>query len=130
LNHRGAEAPRDQLTEAVIGGAIEVHKAIGPGLLESAYRVCLVHELRLRGLSVKEEVELPVVYKGLNLNVGYRIDVVVEEKLIVELKAVEKILPVHGAQILTYMKLANIRTGLLINFLAPVIKEGIKRFRL
>jgi len=107
--------------------AIEVHRHLGPGLLESAYEECLCHELHLRGLDFKRQVELPVLYKGLSLDCGYKIDLVVQEEVILELKSVEKRLPVHQAQLLTYMKLANKRVGLLINFNVPLLTRGIVR---
>jgi len=117
----------DSLTERVIGAAIEVHRALGPGLLESAYQECLCHELHLLGLSFEREVPLPVVYKGVRLDCGYRLDLVVEGRVIVELKTVERLLPIHEAQLLTYLRLAQIHTGLLLNFNAPVLRDGIKR---
>jgi GxxExxY protein len=118
----------DRLSNQVIGCAIEVHKVLGPGLLESAYEQCLVHELTLAGLGVKKQYSLSVVYKGVKLDCGYRIDVLVENTLIVELKCVESIQKIHEAQLLTYMKLANKKTGLLINFHVDLLKHGIKRF--
>lgn len=117
----------EQLTEAIIGAAIEVHRELGPGLLESAYEECLCHELALRGLSFKRQVELPVVYKGIRLDCGYRIDLIVEDRVVVELKTVEKLLPVHEAQLLTYLRLSGKRVGLLINFYSPVLRNSIKR---
>ncbi len=117
----------EQLTEAIIGAAIEVHSELGPGLLESAYEECLCHELMLRGLSFKRQVELPVVYKGIKLDCGYRIDIIVEDRVVLELKTVEKLLPVHEAQLLTYLKLSGKRVGLLINFYSAVIRNSIKR---
>ncbi len=117
----------DPLTRAVIGAAIEVHRALGPGLLESAYEACLVHELVTLGFSVVRQVELPVEFKGLRVDAGYRIDLIVEGKLVVEVKAVEKVLPVHEAQLLTYLKLSKIKTGLLINFHVRQLKDGITR---
>jgi GxxExxY protein len=127
MNHRGTETQRDELTENVIGAAIEVHKQLGPGLLESAYQICLCHELKLKNIGYKSEVPLPVEYKGIKLDCGYRMDLVIENQLIVELKTAERILPVHEAQLLTYMKLANTGKGLLLNFHTPVLKQGIKR---
>jgi GxxExxY protein len=118
----------DPLSNRVIGCAIEVHRILGPGLLESTYEQCLAHELSHAGLEFKMQYALPVQYKGLKLDCGYRVDVVVEERLILELKCVDQILPVHQAQLLTYMKLAKIQTGLLINFNLTHLKEGIKRF--
>jgi GxxExxY protein len=128
LNHRETETQRiNSITERIIGAAIEVHRALGPGLLESAYLVCLLHELGLIGLKYRSEVSLPVVYKGVRLDGGYRIDVIVEETVIVELKAVEKLLPVHDAQLITYLKLTGLPVGLLINFNVPLLKAGIRR---
>lgn len=128
MNRRGAEARREnEITESVIGAAIEVHRALGPGLLESAYEECSCHELSLRGLSFRRQVDLPVCYKGVKLDCGYRMDVVVDDLVILELKTVEKILPIHQAQLLTYLKLYHRSVGLLINFNVPVLKDGIKR---
>ncbi|MBX3267198.1 MAG: GxxExxY protein [Acidobacteria bacterium] len=117
----------DQITEKIIGSAIAVHKALGPGSLESAYEECLCFELAEAGLEFKRQVALPVVYKGVKLDCGYRMDVVVEESVIIEIKAVERIVPVHEAQLLSYLKLAGIKVGLLLNFHVPVLKSGIKR---
>lgn len=117
----------DPVTAAVIGAAIEVHKALGPGLLESAYGACLAAELRERSVSFEQEVPLPVRFKGHTLEIGYRLDFVVQEQVIVELKAIEKIMPVHEAQLLTYLKLSSLRTGLLLNFNAPYMRDGIVR---
>jgi GxxExxY protein len=117
----------EDLTEQIIGAAIEVHRHLGAGLLESAYRKCLVHELRLRGLDVQEEVDVPLEYKGLKLDVGYRLDVLVNGKVVVELKAANAMEPVFEAQLLTYLKLTKARIGLLINFNVPVLRDGIKR---
>ena len=121
---------KDPLTNKIIGCAIEVHRALGPGLLESSYQKCMVHELHLTGLQFKLEHPLPVLYKGIQLDCAYRLDFLVENEVVVELKSVEKLLPVHQAQILTYMRLANVSTGLLINFNVPKLKQGIERFRL
>ena len=117
----------EQLSEALIGACIEVHRELGPGLLESAYRQCLCHELTLRGIKFRCEVPLPINYKGLTLDCGYRIDLIIEESIILELKAVEKLLPIHEAQLLTYLKLTGIRVGLLINFNSSVIRNSIVR---
>ena len=119
---------RDPLTEKVIGCAIEVHRILGPGLLESAYQRCMLFELRKQGLAVETEVPMPVNYKGEIMDCGYRVDILVEKSLILELKAVETILPIHQAQLLTYMKLAGIHLGLLINFHQPRLVDGLKRF--
>ncbi len=121
---------RDPLTAKVIGGAIEVHRALGPGLLESTYEQCLARQLNLQGIAYQLQVPLPVEYKGVRLDCGYRVDVVVEEQLILELKAVDAIKGIHEAQLLTYMKLAGLQTGLLIHFNVEVLKDGIKRFKL
>ncbi|HWE93624.1 MAG TPA: GxxExxY protein [Tepidisphaeraceae bacterium] len=115
------------LTQEIIGAAIEVHRVLGPGLLESAYRRCLCHELRLRGVEFQIEVALPVLYKGELLDCGYRIDLLVAQTVVIELKSVEKILPVHEAQLLTYLRLSGKRVGLLINFNVPLLKDGIVR---
>lgn len=117
----------NELTGGVIGAAIEVHKALGPGLLESAYEECLCRELELRGLLYERQKEVPVEYKGLKLDCGYRLDIVVAGAVILELKACEKIEPIHEAQLLTYLKLTGIKYGLLINFNVAVLKNGIKR---
>jgi GxxExxY protein len=117
----------NDLTGEVIGAAIEVHKALGPGLLESAYEECLSRELDLRDIPYERQRELPVEYKGAKLESGYRLDIVVANKLIVELKTCESLEPIHTAQLLTYLKLTGIKVGLLINFNVPVLKEGIKR---
>lgn len=118
----------DVLTHEVIGAAIEVHKALGPGLLESAYEACLCQELKLRQIPFERQVPLGLNYKGIMLDDVYRMDVVVDGKLVLELKAVERLDPIHDAQILTYLRLSKIRLGLLINFNVPVLKSGIKRF--
>jgi len=115
------------LTDKIIGAAIEVHKILGPGLLESAYQVCMERESTLRNISFERLVELPLNYKGLDLDAGYVIDLVYDKRVIVELKAVERVIPVHEAQLLTYMKLTGIRVGLLLNFNIPVLKDGIYR---
>ena len=120
----------NKLTGQVIGAAIEVHKILGPGLLESAYEECLCHELELRGIPYERQSELPIEYKGVKLDCGYRLDVVVSSQLILELKACERLEPIHEAQLLTYLKLTGIKLGLLINFNVPVLKQGIKRLAL
>ena len=118
----------DQLSNKVIGLALEVHKELGPGLLESAYKQCLAYELGKSGIRFQQEVYLPVTYKDMQISCGYRIDLIIEDTLIVELKCVEALHPVHGAQILTYMRLSNKRIGLLINFKTKLLKDGIKRY--
>ncbi|MBN2549893.1 MAG: GxxExxY protein [Anaerolineales bacterium] len=115
------------LTGKIIGAAIEVHRHLGPGLLESAYQICLGRELELRGIQFEREKSLPIEYKGERLDCGYRLDFIVEQKLIVELKSVDKLLPIHDAQVLTYLKLTGCKVGLLINFNVPVLKDGIHR---
>ncbi len=115
------------ITERIIGAGMSVHSALGPGLLESAYLGCMVHELRKRGLRVESEVALPVEYDGTRIDVGYRLDLLVENEIIVELKAVERVLPIHQAQLLTYLKLSEKPIGLLINFYVLHLRDGIKR---
>lgn len=117
----------NQITGDIIGAAIEVHRHLGPGLLESVYQVCLAHEMSNRKLHFEKEFSLPICYKGIDLDVGYRLDFLVERCVVVELKAVEEIQPVHEAQLLTYLKLTGCKAGLLINFNVPVLKDGIKR---
>jgi len=117
----------NKLTGEVIGAAIEVHKTLGPGLLESAYEECLSRELDLRNISYERQKALPVDYKGVRLDCGYRLDLVVDARLILELKACDSLLPIHEAQLLTYLKLTGIKVGLIINFNVGVLKEGIKR---
>lgn len=117
----------DALTGKIIGAAIEVHRVLGPGLLESAYEECLCHELHLAGIAFMRQQPLPVVYKGIRLDCGYRLDVVVEGKVILELKTVDRLLPIHEAQILTYLRLTTIHTGLILNFNVPTLRQGIKR---
>ncbi|MDB5295379.1 MAG: GxxExxY protein [Phycisphaerales bacterium] len=115
------------LTEQVIGSAIEVHRELGPGLLESAYCTCLAREFDLRGIKYAREVKLPVVYKGVESDCGYRMDFVVEGRIVVEVKAVEKLAGIHEAQLLTYLRLSKLRVGLLINFNAPTIRNNYIR---
>ncbi len=117
----------NELSEKIIGCAIKVHRTLGPGLLESTYEVCLVHELKKAGLKVERQVPLPVIYDGIQLDAGYQLDVLVEDTIILELKSVEILLPIHEAQLLTYLKLANKKLGLLINFNVTLLKNGIKR---
>jgi GxxExxY protein len=124
---RESENEKDPRTSPIIGAAIEVHRHLGPGLLESAYEQCLCRELHLRGLPFKCQVDLPVSYKGLKLDCGYKIDLIVCEEVVVELKAVERILPVHEAQLLTYLKLSAKPVGLLINFNVALLTQGIIR---
>lgn len=121
------ESSLNQMTEKIIGCAIEVHKGLGPGLLESAYEECLCYELNRNGLKFERQVPLPVVYKGVKLECGYRMDIVVENSVIVEVKAVQNLIPVHEAQLLSYLKLHNKKVGLLMNFHVPILKKGLKR---
>jgi GxxExxY protein len=122
------EVKFDQLSNKVLGCAIEVHRQLGPGLLESAYEHCLAYELANAKIPFKVQVELPVQYKEIRLDCGYRMDLLVDGRLIVELKSVDQLLKIHEAQILTYMKLANVDIGLLMNFNVDVLTKGIKRF--
>ncbi len=117
------------LTGKIIGAAIEVHKALGPGLLESAYEACLIYELRLRRLKVEHQKPLPIFYKDVLLDCGYRLDIVVEEEVIVEVKSVSSIAPIHEAQLLSYLKMSDYKTGLLINFNIQLLKDGVRRMR-
>ncbi|MFV9645656.1 MAG: GxxExxY protein [Desulfobacterales bacterium] len=117
----------DELSNKVIGCALEVHRNLGPGLLESTYEQCLAYEMKAAGMAFKLQYPLPVQYKSIKLDCGYRIDLLVNEAIIVELKSVDKILPIHQAQLLTYMKLVDISIGLLINFNVKYLKDGIKR---
>jgi GxxExxY protein len=117
----------NKLTEAIIGAAIEVHRELGPGLLESTYEVCLVFELLQRGLKVEKQKELPVIYKGVRIECGYRLDVVVDDLVIVELKSVEKLDRIHEAQVMSYLKLSGKHVGLLINFNVLQLVKGLKR---
>ncbi|KJF44207.1 GxxExxY protein [Draconibacterium sediminis] len=117
----------NEISKTIIGCAIDVHKQLGPGLLESAYQECLFYELQQKGLNVKKEVPMPIVYKEVKLNHGYRIDLLVENKVVIELKTVEELNDVHTAQVLTYLKLGHYRLGLLLNFNVSILKNGIKR---
>ena len=118
----------NDITGEIIGAAMEVHKILGPGLLESAYEECLSYELMQRGLKIEQQKPIPIVYKDIKLECGYRMDLLVENQVIVELKAQDAILPVHEAQVLTYLRFAQKKIGLLINFDVTVLKNGIKRF--
>jgi len=134
MNHQGTKTPREPIPEKtdaaakqIVDAAFAVHKTLGPGLLESVYEVCLIHELTKRGLQVRKQVVLPVYYDNIRLDAGLRLDILVEEAVIVELKAIEQLMPVHRAQVLTYLKLTGYRLGLLINFNVSLIKNGIER---
>jgi len=118
---------RNQLSGIVLDSSIEVHRHLGPGLLEKVYETCLCKELELRGVKHQRQLSLPVVYKQFKLDIDYRLDILVENEIIIELKSVEKLLPIHQAQLLTYLKLANKRLGLLVNFNVPKLVQGFKR---
>src|SRR6516225_1653216 len=118
---------RDPLTERVIGLAIGVHRELGPGLLESAYEECLCFELKQAGIGYSRQEPLAVVYKGIRLECGYRLDVLIQKELIVEIKSVKQLLPIHNAQLLTYLRLSGCKTGLLLNFNSVILKDGIRR---
>jgi GxxExxY protein len=120
----------DPLTREIIGAAIEVHKALGPGLLESAYEACLARELSLRGLGVERQVEIKLEYKGEQLDCVYRIDLIAGSEVLIEIKSVERLLPIHDAQVLTYLRLTGLKTALLLNFNAAYLRGGIKRLSL
>ena len=134
MNHRDTETQRvhrdDPLTRRIIGAAIEVHRWLGPGLLESAYEECLAWELRGLGFALERQALLPIQYKALLIEAAYRIDLIVDAKVVVEIKAVERLDPIHDAQILTYLRLAHLRPGLLLNFHSKVLKDEIRRFAL
>jgi GxxExxY protein len=126
-NTTAAAQDHNRITEAVIGAAMDVHRELGPGLLESAYEACLAYELAQRGFTVERQKEMPVTYRGIAIDCGYRMDLLVEGKVVVELKAIEALLPVHEAQLLSYLRLSGCRVGLLINFNAKMLKTGIRR---
>jgi GxxExxY protein len=119
--------PANEVTDKIIGAAIEVHRQLGPGLLESAYEECLCHELTRMGVRFRRQVHLPINYKGLKLDCGYRMDLVAEDAVVVEIKAIETLLPIHTAQLLTYLKSSGKQVGLLINFNETALKNGLKR---
>ena len=123
----GDTSPVNRVTERILGLAIEIHRSLGPGLLESAYEECLGYELSRAGLKFERQRALPVAYKGVQLDCGYRLDLLVEDSVMVELKTVESILPIHEAQLLTYLTLSGVQVGLLINFNVPVLTQGVKR---
>lgn len=120
-------AELNKISGQIVDAALEIHKTLGPGLLESVYETCLAHELMQRGLRIERQVPIPVVYKGVRLDVGFRIDILVEKCLVVELKATDQILPIHEAQILTYLKLTKNRIGLILNFNVVLMKNGTQR---
>ena len=117
----------NQITEAVIGAAVDIHRTLGPGLLESAYEACLAFELAEHGLKIEQQKPLPVVYRGVKLDCGYRLDILVEEAVIVEVKSIDRLAPIHKAQLLSYLKLSGCKVGLLINFNVKVLKDGVVR---
>ena len=123
--HRAADS---ELTKTIIGAAIEIHRALGPGLLEAVYEECLARELTLRGIVLERQKPIPLVYKDVKLECGYRLDLLVEGRIVVEIKAVEALAPIHEAIMLTYLRLSGCQLGLLINFHVPILKEGIRRF--
>jgi GxxExxY protein len=123
----GEREELDKITQSIIGAAIEVHKGLGPGLLESAYEACMIYELGVLGLKVESQKPLPLVYKRVRLDCGYRIDLLVEDKVIVEIKSVDQIMPIHHAQVISYLKLSGCKVGLLINFNEKLLKHGVHR---
>lgn len=130
IHHKGTKDTKDSVgdgTFEIVGAVIEVHRQLGPGLLESADETCLSRELLLRGIPVQRQVPLPVVYRGLRLDCGYRLDFVVSQSIIVEVKALKKVLPIHRSQVLTYLRLTGYRLGLLINFNVEVLRSGLYR---
>lgn len=127
-NHE-TDVKYDVLTKKIIGAAIEVHRHLGPGLLESVYEVCFAYELQLKKLKIERQVLLPVMYKGINLNCDYRIDLIVENEVVIEIKSVKELIPLHEAQLLSYLRLMGTSTGLLINFNVSLLKDGIKRIK-
>lgn len=126
MNNTPSILPEDG-TREIIAAALEVHRHLGPGLLESAYEECLCHEFEIRGISYARQMPLPIVYKNRKLDCGYRLDVVVNDNILLELKSIERLLPIHEAQLLTYLKLSGIKTGLLVNFNEQLLKDGIRR---
>lgn len=126
-NKESSTIPEDHLSKMILGAAIKIHRSLGPGLLESAYQKCLVYELQKRDLFVESEKTLPVIYDGIEINVGYRLDLLINQKVIIEIKSVEKLNEVHLAQLLTYLKLSDCKLGLLINFNRRYVKDGFRR---
>lgn len=118
----------NELSSLIVGAAIEVHRSLGPGLLESTYEECLCHELSLNNIPFQRQAPMPVVYKGIQLDCGYRVDIIVDKKVILELKSVAEIQPIHKAQLLTYLKLSGLKLGMLLNFNVQLMKDGINRF--
>jgi GxxExxY protein len=128
IHHRGTEVPSSQQSSDILGVAIEVHRRLGPGLLESAYEACLCREMYFRRIPFEHQVEVPVYYRGMTVDCGYRLDIVAFGSVLVEVKSVSKILPIHQAQVLTYLRTTGFRLGLLINFNVEVLRLGIRRF--
>jgi GxxExxY protein len=126
-NVKEVDQETDRIAKEIVDSAFQVHTHLGPGLLENAYESCLLHELARRGLKAERQLEVPLEYKGVHLDAGFRLDVLVEKKVIVEIKSVESLMPIHRAQVLTYLKLAGLHLGFLINFNVPIIKKGIER---
>ncbi len=130
IHHKGTKGTKDPVGDGtfdIVGAAIEVHRQLGPGLLESTYETCLTRELSLRGIPLQRQVPLPVEYRGVQLDCGYRLDIVVNQSIIVEVKALSQVLPIHRAQVLTYLRLTGYRVGLLINFNVEVLRNGLHR---
>ena len=127
MTNETARAQKDPLTGQIIGAGIEVHRQLGPGLLESAYRECLCHELRLCGLTLERERIVPLIYKGVRVDVGYRADLIVNHRVIVELKCVERLASIHTTQVVTYLRLSGLHVGLLMNFHVPFLRDGVVR---
>ena len=118
----------NELSNKIVGAAIEVHRSLGPGLLESTYEECLCHELSLNNIPFERQAQMPVIYKGIRLDCGYRVDIIVDKKVILELKSVTEVQPIHKAQLLTYLKLSGLKLGMLLNFNVQLMKDGINRF--
>lgn len=127
-NYKPIPPETERLSRPILDAAFQVHSVLGPGLLESVYETCLVHELSKKGIKCERQVELPVVYDGLKIEQGFRIDLLVEKRIVIELKSVDEVAGIHQAQLLTYLKMSNLRLGFLINFKVLALKQGIKRF--
>ena len=127
MEYKNLPKKTNKIARLIVDAAYAVHTTLGPGLLESVYEICLIYELKKRKLKVKSQVDLPVIYKRIHLNAGLRLDLVVEDCVVIEIKSVKNVLPLHKSQLLTYLKLTGYRLGFLINFNVPVIKDGIKR---
>ena len=129
-NTEGTEFLNKEVTEAIIGSAICVHKELDPGLLESVYERCFAYELSTRGHAVEIQKEIPIVYHNIRFEMGFRADLIVDNKVLIEVKAIDQLLPIHHAQVITYLKLTGLRTGLLVNFNVPMLRDGLKRISL